>query len=55
MKETIAKRGGESEVWLDYYAKYQFMEFYRKRVEELELVETIVESINGGNRKIPAR
>ena len=33
------KKRGESELWLDYYAKYQFIEYYRKRVEELELVQ----------------
>ena len=37
-KEAIKKRG-ESELWLDYYAKYQFVEFYRKRMEELEFVQ----------------
>jgi hypothetical protein len=37
-KEAIAK-SGESEQWLDYYARYQFVEFYRKRIEELELVQ----------------
>ncbi len=37
-KESVKKRG-ESEQWLDYYAKYQFVEFYRKRMEELELVQ----------------
>jgi hypothetical protein len=25
--------------WLDYYAKYQFIEYYRKRMEELEFVQ----------------
>ena len=37
-KEAKAKRG-ESEQWLDYYARYQFIEFYRKRIEELEYVQ----------------
>jgi CDP-diacylglycerol pyrophosphatase len=37
-KEAKTKRG-ESEEWLDNYAKYQFIEFYRKRIEELELVQ----------------
>jgi hypothetical protein len=37
-KEAMQKRG-ESNEWLDYYAKYQFIEYYRKRVEELELVQ----------------
>src|SRR4051812_7066567 len=37
-KEAKAKRG-ESEQWLDSYTKYQFIEFYRKRMEELEYVQ----------------
>jgi hypothetical protein len=37
-KEAKAKRG-ESEQWLDYYARYPFVEFYRKRMKELELVQ----------------
>jgi hypothetical protein len=37
-KKAKAKRG-ESEEWIDYYAKYQFVEFYRKRMEELEFVQ----------------
>src|SRR6476659_6552330 len=37
-KEAIAKRG-DSEQWLDYYARYQFVEFYRKRIDELEFVQ----------------
>ena len=37
-KEDIV-RSGESEQWLYYYAKYQFIEYYRKRMEELEFVQ----------------
>ena len=37
-KEAIRKRE-DSEQWLDYYAKYQFIEFYRKRIDELEYVQ----------------
>jgi hypothetical protein len=37
-KEAKAKRG-ESEQWFDYYVKYPFVEFYRKRTKELELVQ----------------
>jgi hypothetical protein len=39
LKKEAMKKKGESEQWLDYYAKYQFVEFYRKRMEELELVQ----------------
>ena len=34
-KEAMRKKRGESEQLLEYYAKYQFVEFCRKRVEEL--------------------
>jgi hypothetical protein len=37
-KESMEKRG-ESEAWIDYYARYQYMEYYRKRMEELEFVQ----------------
>ena len=37
-KEAKAKRG-DSEEWLDYYARYQFVEFYRKRIDEFEYVQ----------------
>ena len=49
-KEDIV-RGGESEQWLDYYAKYQFIEYYRKRMEKLEFVKKIVKSANRRNRE----
>ena len=37
-KEDIKKRG-EAEQWIDCFVKYQYIEFYRKRMEELELVQ----------------
>jgi len=37
-KEAKAKRI-DSKVWFDIYAKYQFVEFYRQRIEELEYVQ----------------
>ena len=37
-KEAIAKRG-ESEQWLYYYARYQVVEFYGKRIEKLEYIQ----------------
>lgn len=39
LKKEAVKRRGDSEEWLDYYARYQFVEFYRKRIDELELVQ----------------
>ncbi len=37
-KEAVKKRG-ESEEWLDYYARFHFVEHYRKRIEEVELIQ----------------
>ncbi len=39
LKKEAMKKRGESEAWLDYYAKYQLIEYYRKRIEELEFVQ----------------
>ena len=39
LKKEAIKRRGDSEQWLDYYARYQFVEFYRKRIEEIELIQ----------------
>ena len=33
------KKRGESGQWLDYYARYQFVEFYRTRIVELASLE----------------
>jgi hypothetical protein len=38
LKKEAVKKRGDSEEWLDYYAKYQYIEYYRKRMEELEFV-----------------
>jgi hypothetical protein len=37
-KEALVKRGQSGE-WLDYYSRYHFVERYRKRIEEAELVQ----------------
>jgi hypothetical protein len=29
LKKDAKKRRGNSQQWLDYYARYQFVEFYR--------------------------
>ena len=39
LKKEDKKKRGESEVWLDYYARYQYIEYYRKRMEEIEFVQ----------------
>src|SRR4051794_27392674 len=50
-KEAIAKRV-ESEAWLDYYAKYQYIEYYRKRMEDLEFVQrTLLKALIEENGK----
>jgi hypothetical protein len=33
------KKRRESELWLDYYSRYQFVEYCWKRMEKLELVQ----------------
>jgi hypothetical protein len=37
-KESMTKRG-ESGEWLDYYTRFHFVEYYRKRIEEVELIQ----------------
>jgi hypothetical protein len=39
LKKEAKKKRGDSEQWLDNYAKYQYIEYYRDRMEELELVQ----------------
>jgi hypothetical protein len=39
LKKEALKKRGESEQWLDYYSRYQFVEYYRKSMEKLELVQ----------------
>jgi hypothetical protein len=39
LKKEAVKKRGESEQWLDQYSRFEFVEFYRKRMEELELVQ----------------
>jgi len=39
LKKEAVKIRGESEQWLDNFAKYQYVEFFRKRIEELEFVQ----------------
>ena len=39
LKKEAVKKRGESEQWLDNFARYQFVDFYRKRIEELEYVQ----------------
>jgi hypothetical protein len=39
LKKEAKQKRKDSEQWLDNYAKYQFVEFYRQRIEELEYVQ----------------
>ena len=42
LKKEAVKKRGESEQWLDNFARYQFVDFYRKRIEELEYVQRVL-------------
>ena len=39
LKKDAVKKRGEAEHWIDYFVKYQYIKFYRKRIEELEFVQ----------------
>jgi len=39
LKKEAVKKRGESEQWLDSFVRYQYVEFYRKRIEVLEYVQ----------------
>jgi len=39
LKKEAAKKRGDSEQWLDSFVRYQYVEFYRKRMEDLEYVQ----------------
>ena len=39
LKKESAKKRGEADEWLDYFARYQYIEYYRKRVEMPEFVQ----------------
>jgi hypothetical protein len=39
LKKKSKTKRGEADEWLDHYAKSQFIEHYRKTVEELEFVQ----------------
>jgi len=57
LKKEAVKKRGESEEWLDSYAKYQYIEYYRKRVEDLEfvhrtLLQVLVEEKENQNKSL---
>jgi hypothetical protein len=39
LKKEAVKKRGESEQWLDSFARYHYVEYYRKRIEEIEFVQ----------------
>jgi hypothetical protein len=39
LKKEAVKIRGVSEQWLDSFVRYQYVEFYRKRIEDLEYVQ----------------
>jgi DNA-directed RNA polymerase subunit L len=39
LKKEAKQKRQDSEQWLDHYTKYQFIEFYRQRIEKLEYVQ----------------
>ena len=39
LKKEAVKIRGDSEQWLDSFVRYQYVEFYRKRMEDLEYVQ----------------
>jgi len=39
LKRDAIKKRGQSDEWLDQSTQFQFIERYRKRIEELELVQ----------------
>jgi len=39
LKKEAVKIRGDSEQWLDSFVRYQYVEFYRKRIEDLEYVQ----------------
>ena len=40
LKKESIKRRGDSDQWLDSFARYQYVEYYRKRIDELEYVQS---------------
>ena len=39
LKKGVVKKRGDSEQWLDSFVRYQYIGFYRKRIEDLEYVQ----------------
>jgi hypothetical protein len=57
LKKEAIKRRGDSDQWLDSFARYQYVEYYRKRIEELEyvqrkLIEALTDEIEKDEKKI---
>jgi hypothetical protein len=39
LKKEAVKKRGESDQWLDSFVRYQYVEYHRKRMEEIEYVQ----------------
>ena len=40
LKKEAIKQRGAADQWLDSFARYQYVEYYRKRIDELEYVQS---------------
>jgi len=40
LKKEAVKKRGDSDQWLDSFTRYQYVEYYRKRIDELEYVQS---------------
>ena len=45
LKKESIKRRGDSDQWLDSFARFQYVEYYRKRIEEFEYVQKLLEAL----------
>ena len=45
MKKEAVRKRGDSDQWLDSFARFQYVEYYRKRIEELEYVQKLLEAL----------
>lgn len=39
LKKEVVKKRGDSEQWLDSFVKYHYVQYHRKRIEEIEFVQ----------------
>jgi hypothetical protein len=52
LKKGAIKQRGDSDQWLDYFARYQYVEYYRKIMEDLEYVQrTLLKALSEEKEK----